>query len=99
MMKVAIPSSDKITINKSIYDCEGFLIYQIDDHNLVDYEFRANGKKSADEITILLEDCSSIICNKIEPEVKDLLKANKKQILRTSEENVKKAVLNMLCRI
>ncbi len=98
-MKVAIPSSDKITINPSFYNSEGFLIYQIDDHNVVDYEFRANDKKTASEISVLLDDCSSVICNKIEPDVKDLLKANEKQILRTMEENVKKAMLNMLCRV
>ncbi len=98
-MKVAIPSNDKININKSFLNSEGFIIYQIDDHNVVDFEYRENSNKSVNEVVNILDDCSSFICNKIEPEIKEVLKGQNKQILKTLEENVKKAMLNMMCRV
>ncbi len=101
-MKVAIPTNDKIKIAPSVIDCKGFLVYEIDDHNLVDYEFREQTqdlipKESA--IVSLLSDCNSMICTKIEPSIKDNFKSSNKQILRTLEENAKKALINLMCRV
>lgn len=101
-MKVAIPTNDKIQIAPSVINCKGFLVYEIDDHNLVNYEFREpnlyNIPKES-EILALLNDCSSMICTKIEPSVKENLKSANKQILRTLEENAKKALINLMCRV
>lgn len=101
-MKVAIPTNDKIKIAPSVLGCKGFLVYEIDNHNLVDYEFREQTlditpKETA--IINLLNDCNSMICTKIEPSIKDNLKSSNKQILRTLEENAKKALINLMCRV
>ncbi len=101
-MKVAIPTNDKIKIAPSVIECKGFLVYEIDDHNLVDFEFRElNSTKVPKEQSIinLLEDCNSMICTKIEPSIKESLKNANKQILRTLEENAKKALINLMCRV
>jgi predicted Fe-Mo cluster-binding NifX family protein len=101
-MKVAIPSNDKIKISPTFSDCVGYLVYEIDDHNLVKYEFRLNnngasGKEAS--IANLLDDCSSIICNNIEKPIKETLKNSNKQILKTLEEDAKKALINLMCRV
>jgi len=101
-MKVAIPTNDKIKIAPSVIECKGFLVYEIDDHNLVDFEFRElNSINVPKEQSIinLLEDCNSMICTKIEPSIKESLKNANKQILRTLEENAKKALINLMCRV
>jgi len=101
-MKVAIPTNDKIKIAPSVIECKGFLVYEIDDHNLVDFEFRElNSINVSKEQSIinLLEDCNSMICTKIEPSIKESLKNANKQILRTLEENAKKALINLMCRV
>ncbi len=101
-MKVAIPTNDKIKIAPSVLDCKGFLVYEIDDHNLVDFEFREQTPDTTTKgpaIISLLNDCNSMICTKIEPSIKDNLKSSNKQILRTLEENAKKALINLMCRV
>lgn len=101
-MKVAIPTNDKIKIAPSVLDCKGFLVYEIDNHNLVDYEFREQTLDTTPKETAiinLLNDCNSMICTKIEPSIKDNLKSSNKQILRTLEENAKKALINLMCRV
>ncbi len=101
-MKVAIPTNDQIKIAPSVLNCKGFLVYEIDDHNLVDYEFReqpAIRTPKEPAILNLLSDCNSMICTKIEPSIKDNLKSSNKQILRTLEENAKKALINLMCRV
>jgi predicted Fe-Mo cluster-binding NifX family protein len=103
-MKVAIPSDDKIKISPSFISCKGFLIYELDDHTLVNYEYRLNlleenSNDNHEKIGSLLLDCSSVICNQIEKPVKELLKNNQKQILKTLETEAKKALMNLMCRV
>lgn len=101
-MKVAIPTNDKIKIAPTVSNCKGFLVYEIDDHNLLNYEYREHISFNTSEdpdILNLLNDCSSMICTKIEPAVKENLKSANKQILRTLEENAKKALINLMCRV
>lgn len=101
-MKVAIPTNDKIKIAPSVIDCKGFLVYEIDNHNLVDFEYREQNSINLPKnqsIVKLLEDCNSMICTKIEPSIKESLKSANKQILKTLEDNAKKALINLMCRV
>ena len=101
-MKVAIPTNDKIKIAPSVIECQGFLVYEIDNHNLLNFEFREKNSINLPKeqaIVKLLEDCNSMICTKIEPSIKEKLKSSNKQILRTLEENAKKALINLMCRV
>ncbi|MGB9702029.1 MAG: NifB/NifX family molybdenum-iron cluster-binding protein [Candidatus Kapaibacteriota bacterium] len=103
-MKVAIPSDDKIKISPSFKSCRGFLVYEIDDHSLVKFEYRINqtDENTSDyneNIANMLLDCNSVICNQIEKPIKESLKNNQKQILRTLETDAKKALMNLMCRI
>jgi len=103
-MKVAIPTNDQIKISKDILNCKGFLIYEVDNHALVDYEFHENPKMNLDSealetLSKTLKECSTIICAPINSIVKTRLKEEKKQILVTMEENAKKALINLMCRV
>lgn len=101
-MKVAIPTNDQIKIAPTLINCKGFLVYEIDNHNLVDFEFRENQQNNGNpeiDVMNILSDCKSIICTKIEPTIKENLKKSNKQILRTLEENAKKALINLMCRV
>ncbi len=94
-MKVAIPTDDQIKISKDILRCKGYLVYEIDDHSLINYEFLINPfpedtTKAKTEILNTLEECSSIICNRMETNLKEKLKSNHKQILTTFKKMQRK---------
>ena len=103
-MKVAIPTNDQIKISKDILNCKGFLIYEIDDHSLVDYKYIKNPAfdceaNSFELLSQTIKECKTIICSPLEPLVKKRLKEENKQILVTMEENAKKALINLMCRV
>lgn len=103
-MKVAIPSDDKIKISTNILTCKGYLIFELDEHSLVNYVFSPNPHLN-DELVAesnlcnTLSDCSTVICGKINGTIKEKLKSANKQILTTFEENAKKALINLMCRV
>ena len=103
-MKVAIPTDDKVKICPDILACKGYLVYEIDDHSLVNYIFMPNPyfddvNLAKQELCNTLSECNAIICNKINTVLKEKLKSTNTQILVTLEENAKKALINLMCRV
>jgi predicted Fe-Mo cluster-binding NifX family protein len=103
-MNVAIPTNDSVKISSDILSCTNYLIFELEDHTLVNYHKienpYANDKiRAEEEISNTLSECKTIICNKIPNNVKMKLKASNKQILVTLEENAKKALVNLMCRV
>ena len=104
-MKIAIPSDDKVKIAPVFNEAKGFIIYELDNKLLVNFEYkeRTDGIASEDadnqndELTKLLDGCSSVICNKIDSKFRDELAKNDIKVLKTIESNAKKAVLNLFC--
>jgi len=104
-MKIAIPSDDKVKIAPKFDEAKGFIIYELDNKLLVDFEYkeRTDGVASEDannhndELIKLLDGCSSVICNKIDSRLRDVLAKNEIKVLKTVESNAKKAVLNLFC--
>lgn len=103
-MKVAIPSNDHIKISQDFLSSKGFLIFELDDHSLVNYYFRENPyceDKSIELTNVLnvIDDCNSIICTRLDKEINENLKKSNKQVLKTLEENAKRALINLMCRV
>ncbi len=104
-MKIAIPSDDKVKIAPKFDEAKGFIIYELDNKLLVNFEYkeRLDGVASEDasdhndELIKLLDGCSSVICNKIDSNIRQGLAQKNIKVLKTIESNAKKAVLNLFC--
>jgi predicted Fe-Mo cluster-binding NifX family protein len=95
-MKIAIPSDDKVKITQNFNNAKGFIVYELDNKLLVNFEYREKNHQS-NQVINLIDDCSSVICNKIEVDIREELAKNDIKVLKTIESNAKKAVLNLFC--
>ncbi|MCE5304867.1 MAG: NifB/NifX family molybdenum-iron cluster-binding protein [Chloroherpetonaceae bacterium] len=95
-MKIAIPSDDKVKITQNFNNAKGFIVYELDNKLLVNFEYREKNHQG-NEVINLIDDCSSVICNKIEVDIREELAKNDIKVLKTIESNAKKAVLNLFC--
>ncbi len=104
-MKIAIPSDDKVKITQNFNNAKGFIVYELDNKLLVNFEYREKNHQKdgisqnhqSNEVINLIDDCSSVICNKIEVDIREELAKNDIKVLKTIESNAKKAVLNLFC--
>ena len=103
-MKIAIPSDDKVKIAPIFDEAKGFIIYELDNKLLINFEYKEkiDGVVSEDasnnyELMKLIDGCSSVICNKIDSNIRQELAKNDIKVLKTIESNAKKAVLNLFC--
>jgi predicted Fe-Mo cluster-binding NifX family protein len=93
-MKIAIPTDDGLVIGKQLMNSRGFLVATIESGKIIHKELRWNllSKIMTSEYGSLynLCDCDAVIVNEIGQCQCQRLKAAKKEIIQTSEQNIKK---------
>lgn len=101
-MKVAIESNDGVTIKSPFLKTKGYVVYDINESDIVGYEYRhskaAEGKikegnaAAEDKIRSLLNDCSTVISRGMDRENLDVLKKEGKDVFITFKTSAKDAV-------
>jgi len=104
-MKIIIPSNDKIHISEDFVSAMFFLVAKAV-NGYIDYlEIRQNptltNQNKSDSIDILFNylcDCQVIICRNIPKELSTRFKLMDIKVMKTMEENIRKAITNLICR-
>ena len=101
-MKIAIESNDGITIKSPFLPTKGYVVYDIDESDIVNSEYRESGFKSkkksgerkADSINFntVLNDCSAIISRGMDRSNLDVFKKEGVDVYITFKTSTKDAV-------
>jgi predicted Fe-Mo cluster-binding NifX family protein len=101
-MKIAIESNDGITIKSPFLPTKGYIVYDVNDSDIVGSEYREsrskNKKTRSDNIVIsakahsLLNDCSAIISRGMDRSNLDVFKKEGKDVFITFKTSTKDAV-------
>ena len=99
-MKIAIPTEDGLTISQNFTMAKEYLVSTIQLGEIVRQEMRLNppGEITAFEERSFrnIEDCEKVMVSEINPEQMDYLKNHKKEIIKTSEACITKALIQFL---
>ena len=101
-MKIAIESNDGVTIKSPFLPTTGYVVYDVDESEIISSEYRENSrkKKRADgdkmfisgNIHSLLNDCSAIISRGMDRSNLDIFKKEGKDVFITFKTSTKDAV-------
>ena len=101
-MKIAIESNDGVTIKSPFLPTTGYVVYDVDESEIISSEYRENSrkKKRADgdkmlisgNIHSLLNDCSTIISRGMDRSNLDIFKKEGKDVFITFKTSTKDAV-------
>lgn len=111
-MKLAVASDNYINVTGHIGRCNGFIIYEIENNEIVNIEKRenifTNHKKNGGEnhshshghshssLIEALSDCSHLICTSAGWRLRDDFEQNNKELIFTNEEDAETAVKKFL---
>jgi predicted Fe-Mo cluster-binding NifX family protein len=101
-MKVAIESNDGITIKSPFIPTRGYVVYDVDESDIINTEYRESGvmqKKTSGEKVVtpgkihsLLNDCSAIISRGMDRSNLDIFKKEGMDVFITFKTSTKDAV-------
>jgi predicted Fe-Mo cluster-binding NifX family protein len=101
-MKIAIESNDGITIKSPFLPTRGYVVYDIDESDIVNSEYRESGFKSKKKIeqgrtdslrlNSVLNDCSAIISRGMDRSNLDVFKKEGMDVYITFKTSTKDAV-------
>ena len=101
-MKIAIESNDGVTIKSPFLPTTGYVVYDVDESEIISSEYRENSrkKKRADgdkmfisgNIHSLLNDCSAIISRGMDRSNLDIFKKEGKDVFITFKTSTRDAV-------
>lgn len=101
-MKIAIESNDGVTIKSPFLPTKGYVVYDIDESDIVSSEYRESGLKSkkaegekyilSEKINSLLNDCSAIISRGMDRNNLDIFKKEGMDVFITFKTSTKDAV-------
>jgi predicted Fe-Mo cluster-binding NifX family protein len=97
-MKIAIESNDGVTIKSPFLPTKGYVVYDIDESDIVATEYRKNKKSFEQKETIsdkshsLLNDCSAIISRGMDRSNVDIYKKEGMDVFITFKTSTKDAV-------
>lgn len=104
-MRIVVPSNDKIRISDDFLSAMFFLVAQAGNGYIDFVEIRQNpitkNENVADTIELLFNylcDCQVIICRNIPKELSTRFKSMDIKVMKTMEENIRKAITNLICR-
>lgn len=104
-MRIIIPSNDKIHISEDFITSKLFLVANAGNGYIDFLEIRQNpiviNQNNANQIDMLFNflcDCQVIICRNIPKELSTRFKAMDIKVMKTMEENIRKAITNLICR-
>ncbi len=100
-MKIAIESNDGVTIKSPILPTKGYLIYDINESDIINTEYREstikdkrhNGEKDAvlEKVRSLLNDCEAVISRGMDRNKLNVLKNEGKDVFITFKTSTKDA--------
>jgi len=93
-MKIAIESNDGVTIKSPFIHTKGYLVYDIDEADVISYEYReSKAKNSGEKVTRpVLTDCNTIISRGMDRNHLRLFKEEGKDVFITFKTSAKDAV-------
>jgi len=101
-MKIAIESNDGVTIKSPFLPTTGYVVYDVDESEIISSEYRENNRKKkradGDKVFIsgnihsLLNDCSAIISRGMDRSNLDIFKKEGKDVFITFKTSTKDAV-------
>lgn len=101
-MKIAIESNDGVTIKSPFLPTTGYVVYDVDESEIISSEYRENSRKKkradGDKVFIsgnihsLLNDCSAIISRGMDRSNLDIFKKEGKDVFITFKTSTKDAV-------
>lgn len=101
-MKVAIESNDGVTIKSPFIPTKGYVVYDVDESDIINSEYRESGAKqkkiSGEKVVIpnsihsLLNDCSAIISRGMDRSNLDIFKKEGMDVFITFKTSTKDAV-------
>lgn len=104
-MRIIIPSNDKIKISEDFLGASYYLIVSAGNGYIDFLETRQNpalnisdGQQKIDTLFNYLCDCQVIICKNIPKELSAKFKEMNIKVMKTIEENIRKAITNLICR-
>lgn len=104
-MKIIIPSNDKIQISENFLQAAYFIVVSAGNGYIDFLETRQNPlprnsdeKQQTDALVNYLCDCQIIICKNIPKELSVKFKSMNIKVMKTIEENIRKAITNLICR-
>lgn len=104
-MRIIIPSNDKVKISEEFLMSNYFLVVRAGNGYIDFLETRQNPilnnpieQQQIDFLFNYLCDCQIIICKSIPKELSDKFKGMNIKVMKTMEENIRKAITNLICR-
>lgn len=104
-MKIIVPTNDKINIAEEFEKCSYFSIISAGNGFIDFLELRQNplnldptNQNNVEPIVNLLSDCQVVICRSISKELIEKFKETNIKVMKTLEENIRKAITNLICR-
>jgi len=97
-MKVAIESNDGVTIKSPFIPTRGYVVYDVDESDIINSEYRESRKASGEKVVIsksihsLLNDCSAIISRGMDRGNLDIFKKEGMDVFITFKTSTKDAV-------
>ena len=102
-MKIAIESNDGVTIKSPFLPTSGYIVYDVDESEIISTEYRKNSRKNrkrangdmvfvSNNIHSLLNDCSTIISRGMDRNNLDIFKKEGKDVFITFKTSSKDAV-------
>ena len=101
-MKIAIESNDGVTIKSPFLPTKGYVVYDIDESDIVNSEYRHSGLKAKQNTGVkeivspnlrsTLNDCSAIISRGMDRSNLDIFKKEGKDVYITFKTSTKDAV-------
>jgi predicted Fe-Mo cluster-binding NifX family protein len=101
-MKIAIESNDGVTIKSPFLPTTGYIVYDVDESEIISSEYRENSRKrkraDGDKLFIsgnihsLLNDCSAIISRGMDRSNLDIFKKEGKDVFITFKTSTRDAV-------
>lgn len=104
-MRIIIPSNDKISISEDFVSSKYFIVVNAQNGYIDFLEMRQNPAGKSVELNDKIEglfnylcDSQVIICRSIPKELLLKFKEMNIKVMKTLEENIRKAVTNLICR-
>ncbi len=104
-MRIILPTNDKIKISEDFIHSTFFIVVNAGNGYIDFLETRQNPlteiKDSQQQIETLFNylcDSQVIICKSIPKELSEKFKSMEIKVMKTMEENIRKAITNLICR-
>ncbi len=104
-MRIIIPSNDKISISENFLKSRYFLVVSAGNGYIDFLETRQNTvsdnpdeNQQIDSLFNYLCDCQVVICKSIPKDLSVKFKGMNIKVMKTMEENIRKAITNLICR-